>query len=442
MSNPRIFHLNFVGDVMLGRLVDQLFPQHVDNPSESRLVASFVARNPHLRNYNPASPWGSTLPLFHAADLNIINLETAITVHNVLWPHKAFNYRMHPANVAALKEARVDYASLANNHSLDFSPEGLIETAWTLRKARIAFAGAGETTDEAFRPAVLCLPRREFKHSSSNREQDGTSAQGATSSHEHHDDSKGSSDHNNNNNKRSKNECPDTSHTIHIYSAADHPRDWAAVPTFHFIDYTAKTFKRLKDRLTSYSSSSSSSSSNDADEPSLKIFSVHWGPNYAWQPHESTIRSLAHFLIDECGVDIVHGHSSHHIQGVEKYKNKLIIYGCGDFVDDYALNKEFRNDLGAVWRVVVRERSDSSFASSSSSSLRHNQGGKKRAGLELVRLEIFPTRCDLFQAMLLDKDDRDHVWVREKIRKLSADLGTKVREDLGEEGQVIVDLEG
>ncbi|KAJ9300629.1 hypothetical protein DTO271G3_1793 [Paecilomyces variotii] len=431
MSNPRIFHLNFVGDVMLGRLVDQLFPQHVDNPSESRLVASFVARNPHLRNYTRASPWGSALPLFHAADLNIINLETAITVHNVLWPHKAFNYRMHPANVAALNEARVDYASLANNHTLDFSTEGLIETVWTLRKARIAFAGAGETTDEAFRPAVLCLPRREFKYSASNREQDGTSAQGATSSHEDHHDSKDS----NNNKDRNKTECPDTSHTIHIYSAADHPRDWASVPTFHFIDYTTKTFKSLKKLLTS----SSSSSSDDGDKPSLKIFSVHWGPNYAWKPDESTIRSLAHFLIDECDVDIVHGHSSHHVQGVEEYKKKLIIYGCGDFVDDYALNKEFRNDLGAVWRVVVRE-CDGSSASSSSS--RHNQDGKKRKGLELLRLEIFPTRCDMFQAMLLDKDDRDHVWVREKIRRLSADLGTKVREDLGEEGQVIVDLEG
>ncbi|KAL1879440.1 hypothetical protein Plec18167_003894 [Paecilomyces lecythidis] len=439
MSNPRIFHLNFVGDVMLGRLVDQLFPQHVDNPSESRLVASFVSRNPHLRNYSPASPWGSTLPLFHAADLNLINLETSVTVHNVPWPHKAFNYRMHPANVAALKEARIDYASLANNHTLDFSTEGLIETVWTLRKARIAFAGAGETTDEAFRPAVLCLPRRQFRHSASNGERDQTSAQGATTGH--------SSKYSNS----SVGECPE--HTIHVYSAADHPRDWASVPTFHFVDYTAKTFRRLKSLLTPSSSSSSSSSGegkgkeNEKAPPSLKIFSVHWGPNYAWHPHGSTIRSLAHFLIDECGVDIVHGHSSHHIQGVERYKNKLIIYGCGDFVDDYALNKEFRNDLGAVWRVVVREgegESSSSGSHSFVSRLHDSRGkkGEKGTGLELVRLEIFPTRCDQFQAMLLDREDRDHVWVREKITTLSADLGTKVRQELGEEGQIVVDLEG
>jgi len=37
------------------------------------------------------------------------------------------------------------------------------------------------------------------------------------------------------------------------------------------------------------------------------------GPNYAWQP-SGAFRRFAHFLIDECGVDLIHGHSSHHVQ--------------------------------------------------------------------------------------------------------------------------------
>ena len=61
---------------------------------------------------------------------------------------------------------------------------------------------------------------------------------------------------------------------------------------------------------------------------------------------------IAHYLIDDCGIDLIHGHSSHHIQGVETYKGKLIIYGCGDFVDDYALTPTYRNDLSAVWYVL------------------------------------------------------------------------------------------
>jgi hypothetical protein len=78
------------------------------------------------------------------------------------------------------------------------------------------------------------------------------------------------------------------------------------------MDYPPLTKERLKQLLTSQK--------NPA--PDIKVFSVHWGPNYAWQP-ATEIRSMAHFLVDECGVDIIHGHSSHHVQGVETYKGNL-----------------------------------------------------------------------------------------------------------------------
>ena len=129
---------------------------------------------------------------------------------------------------------------------------------------------------------------------------------------------------------------------------------------------------------------------------------------------------MAHFLVDECGVDIVHGHSSHHVQGVEVYRGKVIIYGCGDFVDDYMVHEKYRNDLGAVWRVIATE-------------------GEAKS-LKLDRLEIFPTRIDQFRANLLHKGDEDHEWVREKIQELSWQLGTAVRSDLGEQGQILIDI--
>lgn len=104
------------------------------------------------------------------------------------------------------------------------------------------------------------------------------------------------------------------------------------------------------------------------------------------------------------------------------------MYGCGDFVDDYALNEEFRNDLGGVWRVVV--------------STDNGDGGSrgKGKGLALDKLEMFPTRCDRFQVTLLEVDDEDHGWVRRKIMKLSEEMGTRARRELGSEGQVVVDL--
>ncbi|RMJ25132.1 Polyglutamate biosynthesis protein [Aspergillus sp. HF37] len=411
MPAPRAFTLTFVGDVMLGRLVDQLWPQHVDNAREQRIITTFIERHPYLASYTHRDPWGSALRLFHASDLNLINLETAATTTNTPWPNKTFNYRMHPANtLAALKEADIDYVCLANNHTLDFGTDGLVETIWTLKEGKVPFAGAGETTDESRRPAVLSLPsQKSSRIQGSEGEGEGEGGGGGGGAGQ-------------------------GKHKIHVFSATDHPKDWAAVPTFHLIDYSATSRRHLKNVLTAAWPSSAADgsgipkpSANNASgpgsdpeaPPALKIFSVHWGPNYAWQP-AAEIRALAHFVIDECGVDIVHGHSAHHVQGVERYKGKVIIYGCGDFVDDYALTEEFRNDLGAVWRVVVSE----------------NDGG----GLGLERLDIFPSRIDRFQASLLDADDEDHGWVRRTVGRLSRELGTSVRPELGGEGQIVVDL--
>ncbi|KAJ5200142.1 Capsule synthesis protein CapA [Penicillium cf. griseofulvum] len=373
MSNSKAFTLTFTGDVMLGRLLDQLMPEHVSNEHDERIATTFIKAHPTLLakgNYTPSSPWGTTLPLLQSSSLACINLETSVTTAPIPWPNKVFNYRMHPANLAPILHAgRIDYASLANNHTLDFGTEGLTETVKTLQEAKVAYAGVGETAADACKPAVLHLPRLSEPLDKDQQR-----------------------------------------YTVHVYSASDHPRVWASVPGFNLFDYTRDTRARLREMLVD----------GEESKPALKVFSVHWGPNYAWEP-DGRITSLAHFLIDECGVDIVHGHSSHHVQGVEVYHGKLVIYGCGDFVDDYALNEEYRNDLGALWRVVVKEKS---------------------GGIELEKLEIFPTRVERFRAVLLDYKDADHVWVRRKISELTEEFGTPAREALGEKGEVVIELSG
>ncbi|KAL9097677.1 MAG: hypothetical protein Q9165_000003 [Trypethelium subeluteriae] len=271
---------------------------------------------------------------------------------------------MHPANIEALKVAQIDYASLANNHTLDFGEVGLAETVKTLRSAGIHSAGAGLTSEEAQRPAKLSI-QASLRHN-------------------------------------------DQDHTIDVFSASDHPEDWARVPNFHLIDYSTAAKRHLR-RIIDQSNKSSASS--------LKIFSVHWGPNYSWKPSEE-IRDLAHFLIDECGIDIVHGHSPHHVQGIERYKpGKIIIYGCGDFVDDYALTPGYRNDLSAVWRITVNDMKQT----------------PDKHDLVPTKLEVFPTRIKSFQAQLLNKEDNDHSWVCDKIRSLSQDLSSTISASVGEE---------
>src|SRR5262249_8540694 len=61
------------------------------------------------------------------------------------------------------------------------------------------------------------------------------------------------------------------------------------------------------------------------------VASIHWGPNWGYEIPTSQ-RKFAHGLIEEAGFDVVHGHSSHHPKGIEIHKQKLILYGCGDFL--------------------------------------------------------------------------------------------------------------
>lgn len=99
----------------------------------------------------------------------------------------------------------------------------------------------------------------------------------------------------------------------------------------------------------------------------LVVFSIHWGSNWGYEI-ASEQRRFAHWLIDKAGVDIVHGHSSHHPKGIELYHGAPIFYGCGDFLNDYegiARYDDYRVDLtlayfiswnfrtGSVTRVVM-----------------------------------------------------------------------------------------
>lgn len=342
-----------LGDVMIGRLIDQLLPTHVHEPSEARAIEGFRSRTTKLLNYDYKSPWGNSIPLLKSSDLVLANLETAMTTHDKKWPNKVFNYRTHPANVQCLIEAGVNYVSLANNHTLDFSEDGLVETVKTLQDRGIAFAGAATSEQDATKPAVLSLG----------------------------------------------------DHQVHCYSFSDHPSDWRSVRSFNLIDYTSKSRASMKRQI------------EETPKDGLRIVSLHWGPNYRLQP-TSELVDLAHFLVDDCGVDIIHGHSSHHVQGVETYKGKLIIYGCGDFVDDYAVDAKYRNDLSAAWKVTVASEAGGSIG--------------------IQKLEVFPNRIKQFQANILSKDDVDHEWVRKSFIKLCDAFGTKIQNELGDQGQIVV----
>jgi len=125
--------LLFVGDVMLGRLVNVV-----------------------LQEKAPAYPWGDLLSLFQEVDVRFCNLECVLSDWGTPWsaPPKVFHFRSDAKNIATLKAAHMDAVSLANNHALDFAYEGLFHMMGNLDAAGIHYAGAGMTRALASEPAI------------------------------------------------------------------------------------------------------------------------------------------------------------------------------------------------------------------------------------------------------------------------------------------------
>ncbi len=152
------FAIFLCGDVMLGRGIDQMMP-HPGIPelrepcvrdAREYVELAETRKGPITRPVDFRYPWGEApAQLDHfGPDFRIINLETSVTTSDNFWSGKEIHYRMHPANIPCLKEAKINCAVLANNHVLDFGYQGLSETLGALAAAGIQTAGAGETLEQ------------------------------------------------------------------------------------------------------------------------------------------------------------------------------------------------------------------------------------------------------------------------------------------------------
>jgi hypothetical protein len=117
---------------------------HFEGAIESRLAA------------NPATTLGPIAGVLRRADLAVVNLETAITERGTPAP-KDFTFRAPPPALAALKEAGVDVASMANNHGLDFGTVGLRDSLAAAKAAKFPVIGVGRNADEAYRAHLVTI---------------------------------------------------------------------------------------------------------------------------------------------------------------------------------------------------------------------------------------------------------------------------------------------
>lgn len=320
MSNPAMvrssIRLAFIGDVMLGRLVNRV-----------------------LREVPPSYVWGDVLPVLLSADARIANLECVLSDRGEPWPGKLFVFRSDRKNVAVLTTAQITAVSLANNHVLDFGDVALEEMLETLDEAGIAHAGAGRDAQEARRPAAFVV---------------------------------------------SGIRCA-------LISATDNEPDWEAGPNSPGVfsvpcDPGDTRFQTLCELVRQAAASYD-----------LVIVSYHWGPNWGERPLPEHVR-VGRALV-EAGARIVYGHSAHITRGVEFYRGGAILYSCGDFVDDYAVDEVERNDESFVFTVVMD-------------------------GTIFRELQLVPTIIADFQARR--SDPIRAARQSERMRRLCAELGTRV----------------
>ncbi|MGY5138802.1 CapA family protein, partial [Streptomyces nigrescens] len=125
------------------------------------------------------------------------------------------------------------------------------------------------------------------------------------------------------------------------------PRDWAAAGSRSGVDFVARPTPAAAGEIIGRV--------RQLKRPGdLAVASVHWGPNWGYHVTRSEA-GFAHALL-EGGVDVVHGHSSHHPRALEAYRGKLVIHGCGDFIDDYegiTGYEAYRDDLRLLFLVTV-----------------------------------------------------------------------------------------
>ena len=298
------------GDVMTGRGVDQIMAV----PSKPELREDYVRtatayvelaermHGPIQRPVGPSYVWGAALSVLAEIKprASLVNLETSVTTSDDFWPHKGINYRMHPANVGCLQAAHIDVCTLANNHVIDFGRSGLIETLDVLHRAGLRTVGAGRNLAEARAPMRFDV-------------------------------------------------ADATALLVFAFGCESSgiPDEWAAGPSLPGVDLLNDLSKRSADEITARVKA-------HKRPGDIAVASVHWGSNWGYDidPDQA---AFAHRLI-EGGIDVVHGHSSHHVRPIEVYRDKLILYGCGDLINDYegiTGHEDWRGDLGAMYFATI-----------------------------------------------------------------------------------------
>ena len=302
------------GDVMLGRGIDSILPNPLPDVIKERNMNKSSGYRElaekkcgcKIGKVNFDYIWGDLLKVdaIMEPDFRIINLETTVTQSYQFDP-KGINYRMNPKNLKVFDSFKIDAAILSNNHALDFKLDGLKKTQQNLKHHKINYIGTG-LLDECQTP--LIISRNGFR--------------------------------------------------VILFAAADHPNipNWKATHSnfgIWVIDLSNPKF--VSDIINKHLESI------NPQYTDIIILSLHWGSNWSYKIKDRDI--FGKFILDNTKVQIIHGHSSHHIQQIVHYNNKVILYGCGDLLNDYEGitnpdNTKYHPNINAIYYIDKYTNSD------------------------------------------------------------------------------------
>ncbi|WP_251037320.1 CapA family protein [Paenibacillus albidus] len=220
-----------------------------------------------IAKYGVNFPFAKVAPVLQKADIAFANLETPVSVRGTP-AEKSFAFRSKPAALGGLVYAGIDGVTLANNHILDYGRTAMLDTLVHLDKYKIGHTGAGNNTEEAFKPYTRTVQGQKIAILGVSR---------VLSS-------------------------PDW------YAGKNSPGAASA--------YTPEPL---------LSAIRKSAGVND-----YTIVYIHWNEEFKDYP-EDYARKLARQMIDS-GADLIVGAHSHCLMGIEYYKHKPIYYSLGNFV--------------------------------------------------------------------------------------------------------------
>ncbi len=307
-TSSSVVRLFLAGDFMPGRGIDAVMPRPCpleirEGFCTSSIEYARLAERKHKKRFPENQTLSARDVLGEASKLieryephvKLINLETSVTKKSTFYPNKGINYRASEENVFALFDIlKPNVVSLANNHAMDFSREGLEDTLkfFDDENVHVKRIGAGwNNIADAMQPAVL---KNVYPYGFAPARND----------------------------KRGV----DVAAFGLCFEDSGVPRDWEATEQSMGV-FLAMRDDKVPERLLSAIAKLKKESN------AIIIVSIHFGANWGFEVPRTHV-AAAKTLVD-AGADVIHGHSSHHAKTAMLYKEKLILFGCGEFFNDY-----------------------------------------------------------------------------------------------------------